>query len=489
MNPSDSAAERNALLDRMRLAADPLADETIARIVGPWAAAPEGASAEDLKALHGARWQRLQDATRAFTQWTTNADLQTWHPGPALPPEVAQPLLDYLARARDLPAWADAALIRRAEKIFFDHGPLSCTLLFCASLPECYVVPDLAEVLHATGQLEQHTEHRIRATAAMVFPVMMRGGLTQPEGSGVAQVLKVRLIHASIRNLLLHASPQEALVALSRLAPEQRAAGAATVAPSAALQGVQQMHQALFAHGWRLAEEGLPCNQEELAYTLLTFGYVFARGMRSLGVGLSAEDEAATLHAWNVVGHLVGVRDELMVHDMAQAADWFTLMQSRGRAHPVLPDPRPALGGMLMQTMARTIPWALARPFPVLLTRVLCSAASTRDIGLDRRSMAVPWRSRLVFMLLLGAARLVDALARRLVPTFSLSRFFTRLLGYRLVSGLLMDQTRPLKLPEPVRLQLQGTVGHWGDDPSAPRWLNALEDRFTVAGGWRATSV
>ena len=43
-----------------------------------------------------------------------------------------------------------------------DHGALSCILLFCASLPECYVVPDLSSVLHTTGQLEQNTEYRIR---------------------------------------------------------------------------------------------------------------------------------------------------------------------------------------------------------------------------------------------------------------------------------------------------------------------------------------
>ena len=64
---------------------------------------------------------------------------------------------------------------------------LSCTLLFCASLPECYVLPDLAEVLHTTGQLEQRTDWRIRSTAAMIFPVMMRGGLTTPAGGGVAR--------------------------------------------------------------------------------------------------------------------------------------------------------------------------------------------------------------------------------------------------------------------------------------------------------------
>ncbi|MCB2042404.1 MAG: DUF2236 domain-containing protein, partial [Rhodoferax sp.] len=65
---------------------------------------------------------------------------------------------------------------------FYEYGPLSCILLFCASLPECYVLPDLATVLHRAGQLEQHTEYRIRSTAAMIFPVMMRGGLSDASG-------------------------------------------------------------------------------------------------------------------------------------------------------------------------------------------------------------------------------------------------------------------------------------------------------------------
>jgi hypothetical protein len=76
-----------------------------------------------------------------------------------------------------------------------EYGALSVTMLFCSSLPECYVIPDLAAVLHATGQLETHTDYRIRATGAMIFPVMMAGGLTAPDGGGIAQILKVRLIH------------------------------------------------------------------------------------------------------------------------------------------------------------------------------------------------------------------------------------------------------------------------------------------------------
>ena len=46
-----------------------------------------------------------------------------------------------------LPEWLDPAKVERAEQLFIDDGALSCVLLFCASLPECYVIPDLSMVL------------------------------------------------------------------------------------------------------------------------------------------------------------------------------------------------------------------------------------------------------------------------------------------------------------------------------------------------------
>ena len=41
--------------------------------------------------------------------------------------------------------------------------------------------------------------------------------------------------------------------------------------------------------------------------------------MRRLGVRVPAKDVEAYLHLWNVIGHLLGVRDELLVHDIADA--------------------------------------------------------------------------------------------------------------------------------------------------------------------------
>ncbi len=473
MTPMTNAIP-DELLDRAQFETDPIADATIDGIVGPWAPPAAGLSVAEAVATYKSHWERIEAVNAAIATWQDNASLANWRElAPQVPADIADALDRYIAQAQALPEWADRALIARAEEIFFDQGVLSCTLLFCASLPECYVVPDLAEVLHTTGQLELRTDWRIRSTAAMIFPVMMRGGLTSPAGGGVAQVLKVRLIHATVRNLVLRGSPPAAMAARDR--------GLAAPLPAlAALRASRSMHQALFAHGWDLSR-GLPCNQEEQAYTLLTFGYVYLRGLRTLGLQLDARDERAVLHAWNVVGHLAGIRRELMVDTVDAAEALFARMQSRGRAELIPPDPRPALASALFRNLAGVIPLKLAKPYPQLLCRRLIGPAASRDLAIDG---AVPLLSRASFALLMALVGTIDAVGRLVAPDFSLARVVTRVLGYHLLTKLLMDQTRPLKLPERLLGQAQGTMQGWGSDRRAPGWLNALEDRFTAAGPW-----
>ena len=485
MNPT-SAAAPDALLDRMQYQADPLADDTIAAILGPWQplAASATVTAVDLAATYALQWQRLDLVSKVFAQWELNHHLVGWRADASVPPEVAAPLEAYVRAAQALPDWADPALLERAGALFIDHGVLSCTLLFCASLPECYVVPDLSEVLHLTGQLQHRTEYRIRSTAAMVFPVMMRGGMTAADGGGLAQVLKVRLIHATVRHLILRGSPIDAVLALGA---ERQNPLAGIVPKLSAVHQRSNMHQALFAHGWRLGRDGLPCNQEELAYTLLTFGYVFLRSLRTLGVGLPETDERAYLHAWNVVGHVIGIERELMADTMVDAERLFARMQARGRAQPITPDPRAALGQALMQSMAQVIPLRVLRPMPVLMTRHLCGAETAANLGLNRH---VSWPARALFALGLGITGLVDRVGRLFVPGFSTARLITRLVGYQLMTRLLMDQTRPLKLPPALLQRAHSMMSGWGRDPRAPAWMNRVEARLTTglaASAKRAT--
>lgn len=464
----------DAALDRMQFEADPLADRAVAALLRPWLGLQGAPAPAGLIESNADQWRRLAAVSKLFEGWTCNASVVDWHAPPGTPPDVAQAVESYLRDAPGLPAWADPAQIARAEALFMDNGVLSCTLLFCASLPECYVIPDLSQALHCTGQLEAHTEYRIRATAAMIFPVMMDGGLTTAQGAGRAQVLKVRLIHATIRHLILRGTPDETL---ARLGHARQPAGQAVVPPLPALQGGRDMHQALFAHGWDVGRDGLPCNQEELAYTLLTFGYVYLRGMRTLGLKLPDADERACLHAWNVMAHMLGVRDDLMAHTMEAAESLFLRMQKRGRTDRFSPDPRPHLGRALMRTMERMIPLRLAKPFPRLLTRHLCGKHTARNIGIDTEVNLV---SRLLFAAALGIIRAIDTVVRLAVPGFSISRFITRLVGRRFMAQVLMDQARPLKLPEPVQRQARAVMQGWRRDPKAPGWMNRLETRLTA---------
>jgi hypothetical protein len=437
----------SALVHADTLRADPLADDTIAAV---------------LAGHEGGQWEAIAIVNRLLAQWQSNAIVAAWRAPEGTPPNIADALERYLAQGCRLPAWADAEKIARAEDLFFDMSMLSCSLLFCASLPECYVVPNLAGVLHVAGQLEAHCDYRVRSTAAMIFPVMMRGGLGSPDGSGIAQVLKVRLIHATIRHLILRGNPS---VAVSD--------GSIAVAPLDA--PCRNVYDTLYNNGWNVAAHGLPCNQEELAYTLLTFHYIFLRGLRRLGLGLSQRDEEAYLHAWNVMGHVLGIEDGLMPQTMEQAETSFNTIQARARMSTYQPDSRPALGAALMKAMQDEIPLRVLKPFPVLLTRYLCGAAARTDLGLDQR---VSLLSRALFVAGMALTRAIDTAVRLVVPGFSICRMLTRIFGYQITVKFLMDQTRPLKLPPAVLNQVDHTVRRWGNDPKAPRWMNALEARL-----------
>jgi hypothetical protein len=86
------------------------------------------------------------------------------------------------------------------------------------------------------------------------------------------------------------------------------------------------------------------------------------------------------------------------------------------------------------------------------------------------------------------AVRLVDAAVRLVVPGFSFTRMFTRVVGYHFLTRFLLDQTRPLGLPAELIGPMRRTMAHWHHDERAPRWLNRLEDRMTTRGEWRTAA-
>jgi hypothetical protein len=404
-----------------RLRADPLADDTVARILG--------AGAGHAPPLP--RWEAIALAEREMAGWTTNGALDAWQADAATPAPIAAALEDFVRQARILPAWADPGKIGCAEAVFAETGPMACALLACASLPE--------SVMARTG-IEQDAGEALRGAAALVFATMARGGLTEARGTGLAQLLKLRLTHALKRHLIVRGNPAEAL-----------AYGAAIPALLPDGAGPQR---ALFARGWDLRTHGLPCNQEALAHTLLGFQYVFLRSLRRLGLGWSREEEGAWLHAWNLAGHVLGIERGLLAGTMAQGAGLFTRLQRDARMAAAA---RPALAAGLVQTLHGAFDARTLNPLPLLMARRLCARETSSELGLDGQ---VTLLSRALFAAGMGAARVVDTVLRLPFPGWSIARLVMRILGCRIALRC---------LPEPR---------DWEADPQAPRWIKAIEGRF-----------
>jgi hypothetical protein len=232
----------------------------------------------------------------------------------------------------------------------------------------------------------------------------------------------------------------------------------------------------MIAHGWRLKQEGLPCNQLQLSYTLLTFHYVYLRSLHKLAIPFRPRAEQAYLHTWSVVGHILGIDAAHMPGNMEQAESLFTRMQAWGRSRPLglLPDgqaatdPRPKLGQALMAVMETYLPWNVLKPFPVLLTRELCGPATSRDIGIDGPVSLV---SRFIYSSVMEAVRAIDAVGRVFNRDFCLTRLITDAIGYRAITQFLLQQTRRLSLPDHLASQVQQMSGHWAGKGRMRRWL------------------
>lgn len=196
-----------------------------------------------------------------------------------VPEHMPAPVLDYLEQTRELPSWADMDLIRRSEKFFDLNWPIAVTCLFCGSLPRAYAACRGAQVLYLTQRLTKNVQRRIFETAQFILDVMAPEGLS-PGGKGIRTAQKVRLMHAGIRHTIEHV-------------PRWR-------------------------NEWR-PEWGMPINQEDLAGTMLSFSTQILVGMDRFHIPMVREDQEAYLHVWKVIGHIIGVRQELMPADVDDA--------------------------------------------------------------------------------------------------------------------------------------------------------------------------
>jgi hypothetical protein len=306
-------------LDRMRQTIDPPADAVAKSLVE--------------RGSH----RLVGDLMRNRQMWDADGE-----PSRLLPEDVRA----YMTAASTLPPWRDPAKVKEAENFFLLYGLASATLLACASLPQCYVMKYGTEVLAYTKFLQVNPTRRIRETAQMVMDVMCPGGL-EPGGRGVRATMKVRVMHAIVRHMIAND-------------------------PRAAANPADPAQRARF---------GSPINQEDMIYTLLTFSYVVIEGFSRMGYRMTGAQRDAYIHCWNVVGSLMGIREELLPAAYDDARELFDAIQKRQHGRS---EAGQKLTAALLKALQDAIPGEHHDPLPAALTRRLIGHDIADALGVAR---------------------------------------------------------------------------------------------------------
>lgn len=313
--------------------------------LAPWRQRSDALADEVIAALYAGN--DLDTANRILADLMLNDQAE--------PADMPPVLRDYFIRSSQLPAWADRAAIRRAQELFASRGPLILLSLVTCSLAECYALTNGVQVLYLTHHMDdRHIYRRIYETAQFIVDTCMEGGL-ESDGRGLRAIQKVRLMHGSIRHLLLTPPPIDQEYLTKRFA------------------------DVLLGTHWDTERFGRPINCEDQAFTLLSFGWMTLRSLERFDVPCSEQESRDWLHLWAVVGHLLGIPGELTAHTVDDAERLYIGVRatqagttSKGKALTR------ALGTFVAEKLDS--PW-LGQQLTTLLLRWLCDEQAAAEVG------------------------------------------------------------------------------------------------------------
>ncbi|MDX3193529.1 oxygenase MpaB family protein [Streptomyces sp. MN03-5084-2B] len=204
----------------------------------------------------------------ALRSWVDNDD--------PLPAGLPADLTAWLQGVNRLPSWADPAKLRRAA----DFNRRKDTYLFVlyglgSGIMSTVIPREARSVYWSAGGANMQD----RAAKTFTFGYdLSEAGAFEPTGQFVVTANKTRLVHAAVRHLL----PQS-------------------------------------AHWRAAADEQIPISNGDILVTFHSLGTFVHRKLKEWHVPMSAADEAAFLHQWQVAIHLLGVRDEFIPQTWAAA--------------------------------------------------------------------------------------------------------------------------------------------------------------------------
>lgn len=211
-----------------------------------------------------AKWVRGEGGGSAFGQFKKILDS-----GEFDQKDMAPPLRAFFDAIRQPPAWVDWERLERGAKACAISGQTGMRVLRDLGLMAGYQARGINQTLIMTGALERGATRRVAETTKWWMDCITPGGL-KPDAEGFKTTVRVRLIHAMVRQQLLDNAD------------------------------------------WDTSEWGLPVNQLDMQATYLAFSVSFLFGQKLLGTLISRQDSEDIMLLWRYIGWLMGVDESLL---------------------------------------------------------------------------------------------------------------------------------------------------------------------------------
>ncbi|MFJ2738283.1 oxygenase MpaB family protein [Streptomyces sp. NPDC087440] len=210
----------------------------------------------------------IASVNRAWKAWNRNSD--------ALPSGMPGYLTDYLRDVNRLPSWADPALLAASEKLY---KRLNSYLFVSESLGSGILSTVIPREARAVYWSAGGADMKERAAKTFTFGYDLHSPTTwQPQGYFVVSANKTRLVHSVVRNLLVTSK-----------------------------------------RFMETADQPKPISNGDILVTFHSVATVAYKNMKKWGIKVSAQEEAADLHAWQVALHLLGVQRQFIPASWAEA--------------------------------------------------------------------------------------------------------------------------------------------------------------------------
>lgn len=385
------------LLDALRLRGDPEVDALMPELM-----------------------DRLPEVNRALDGYRGN-DQQPPHDLPAA-------FRGFVLRARSLPAWVEHPPLERAGAMFVSHGVSLAAFYGITSMLERHALRPLALTAHALDRRQYSSAgRRLAETVQLVVDVMAPRALS-PRGGAIPVMLKLRVLRAAERLLLLE-------------------------------DGADDLGS-------------LPNNQEDLLAAWLTLAYTPLVHLRTLGGQPTPEQAEDYLYLWRLVGEMTGLDPAALPPSVAAAEALWAAICRRSRGHS---EEATELTRDLLATFTTLVPGRALDGAVHGLARYLSGDELCDQLGVpDSRWQLLADRGALL-------GRLFDTAQRR----SQVVQGVVRTLGRRLLD---QGETLLSRLPgQPTRFRIPGELrGAWTVPPLGPRAnvaaaIPALVDGFRAA--------